>query len=325
MYLTGNLARFKAVIIVLLLALAGCRAHNGQAPSATPQNDTVVIPPTLSPEAHQRGQIVTIDAPHGAFHGYVPTTLKSRPDVIVLVHGTPGKDETAQDVARYYIENWIEFAQARGVIVIAPAFDDANFGSKSGDQALGGYRSLLGRNIAADEFVLGIVERYQSAFGSTDARFYLYGHSAGGQFVARFIVKHPGRVKGAVISAAATYPHPNPDVPWPYGLGEPQATVQWREPEHETALNFAPRPKDYLAAASLPVTVIVGLNDLGWQPDRPGQKGNQRFTIAHHWVRDMNRFAAQHGVESNIQLTLIPNLGHSSIGLLPYSQGALLP
>jgi poly(3-hydroxybutyrate) depolymerase len=324
-HLTGNLARFKTVIVFLLLALAGCRPHSGQLLSATSQNDTAAIPPTLLPEAHPRGQIVTITEPHGTFHGYVPTTLQSSPDVVVLIHGTPGKDETAQDVARYYLQNWIAFAQERGVILIAPAFDDANFGSKSGNQALGGYRSLLGRNIGADEFVLRVVERYQSAFGSTDARFYLYGHSAGGQFVARFIVKHPGRVKGAVISAAATYPHPNLDVPWPYGLGEPQATVQWRDPDGETALDFAPCPEDYLAAARLPVTVVVGLNDLEWQPDRTGQRGNQRVAIARNWVQDMNRFAAQHGVESKIRLELIPNLGHSSIGLLPYSQGALLP
>jgi pimeloyl-ACP methyl ester carboxylesterase len=260
---------------------------------------------------------VTVSDEIGSYHYYAPATLETAPDVVVLVHGTPGKQETALDTARYYVENWINLAQEQGCLLLAPAFDDANFSSKHGDQALGGYRGLFGRQIGADEFVLGIVERY------SDSKFYLYGHSAGGQFVARFIVKHPQRVQGAVISAAATYPQPDPDVPWPFGLGALHTTLQWHNPGSTTEVAFTPNPDDWLAAAALPVTVIVGLNDLEWQPGRTGQKGNTRVAIANNWVRDVNQWAAELGGVGNIQLSLVPNLGHSSFGLLPYSQQAL--
>jgi hypothetical protein len=50
------------------------------------------------------------------------------------------------------------------------------------------------------------------------------------------------------------------------------------------------------------------MNDLEWQPNRTGQAGNNRVVIARNWVQAMHRFAAQHDVEGNIKLSLIPNL-----------------
>jgi hypothetical protein len=42
-----------------------------------------------------------------------------------------------------------------------------------------------------------------------------------------------------------------------------------------------------------------------------------------YWVEEMTAFAAEHGVESRLDLSLIPKLGHSAYGLLPYSQQAM--
>ena len=269
------------------------------------------------------GQIRLISDAYGKYQCYLPSTLTSGSDILVLVHGTPDEQEKADTTARYYVENWIEFSEEHDLILIAPAFDQINFSSKDGQQALGGYRSLFGRHVGADQFMLNIVQDVQHRYGLTGGRFYLYGHSAGGQFVARFIVTHPEHVKGAVITAAAIYPQPDPDIAWPYGLGPLDTTLVWHNPEVATPVTITPNRATWLEATTLPVTVIVGLNDLEHQPDRTGQKGNNRVVIARNWVRDMNAFAAEHGVESRLRLWLIPKLGHSSYGLLPHSQAAL--
>jgi len=308
-----NIYRIAIVLVIFLTSCGG----NGPVPSErSPEITSTVIP---------YGQVVTIEKPEGSHHLYIPTTPAISPDIVVLVHGTPGKDETALEVARYYLGNWIEVAEEKGIILIAPAFDQLNFSSKDGEQALGGYRGLFGRQIGADEFVLQLVDTYQTQFGATDPRFYLYGHSAGGQYTARFVVTHPHRIKGAVITAPATYPQPNPDIAWPYGLDELHTRLQWHSPDAKTPVDVVPDLDNWLTATTLPVTVIVGMNDLEWQPDRTGQKGNSRVSIARNWVKDMNNFAAEHNVDGNIKLSLIPNLGHSSIGLLPHSEAALLP
>ena len=92
---------------------------------------------------------------------------------------------------------------------------------------MSGYRGLFGREIGADEWVLRLVRAHQQTFGSEEDQFYLYGHSAGGQFTGRFLVAHPETVKMAVITSAATYPQPNTEVAWPFGMGELHADIEW--------------------------------------------------------------------------------------------------
>ena len=69
---------------------------------------------------------------------------------------------------------------------------------------------MFGRLVGADEFVNEILTDYKNQFSDFDGRIYLYGHSAGGQFVSRYIVRHPAKVIAAVISAAGTYAFPDP-------------------------------------------------------------------------------------------------------------------
>jgi pimeloyl-ACP methyl ester carboxylesterase len=324
--ITGKLIRQWSGLLLLAALLTHCHSQT-PVPVSVEIGPTVTVSQTSEPRGEPQlglGQTRLISDPYGQHYCYLPTTLTPGPDVLVLVHGTPAKQEVAAATAHYYLKNWIDFAEKHRIILIAPAFDHTNFSSKNGEQALGGYRGLFGRNMPADEFVLKIVDRVQTIHGNRGGKFYLYGHSAGGQFVARFIVTHPDRVKGAVITAAATYPQPTIDIAWPYGLGSLQTTLQWRDPGAETPVKVTPNIDTWLEAVTVPVTVIIGLNDLAAQPDRTGQKGNNRVVIAHNWVQDMRSFAIQHGVESRFQLSFIPNLGHSSIGLLPYSQKALL-
>jgi pimeloyl-ACP methyl ester carboxylesterase len=269
------------------------------------------------------GEIELVAGEAGSHVRYVPTSVGSAPPIVVLVHGTPEYDEAVY-TARYYVKNWQSWAEEHGAILIAPAFDQANFGSKDPDLIGGGYRGLFGREIGADEWVIRLVDAYQAQLGGGDGRFFLYGHSAGGWFVSRFLMTHPGRVQSAVITASVTYPHPNPDVPWPYGLGSLEATLHWTDPPAETSVDVQPDPKTWLEGLAVPTTLIVGLNDLEPQLDWPGQAGkNNRVTIARHWVAEMNEFAAEHGVESRLDLSLVPGLGHSSYGLLPYSRQAM--
>ncbi len=319
--LSNSLPAYFLVLNTFLLV--GCT--NLLAESTTPPLTSSVptaIPIAPSPDLTP-GQVTVVERPGGTYLYYLPTTLAAEPEIVVIAHGTPGKKEEAVEVAAYYLRNWLTLAEERGTILIAPAFDQENFGGREGP--LGGYRGLLGRHIGADEFVLQIVDEYRQRFDLTEPRFYLYGHSAGGQFVGRFIVRHPERVKRAVISAAATYPSPDPAVAWPDGMGKLHTTVRWEGAQTAVMLDFQPDTASWLKASTLPVTVVVGLNDTEAQPDRPGQMGNTRLVVARNWVRAMQALAEQHGLKSTIELSMVPGLGHSAGKLLPYCQAALFP
>lgn len=75
--------------------------------------------------------------------------------------------------------------------------------------------------------MLRLVKAHKQAFGSANEQFYLYGHSAGGQFTGRFLVTHPEVVNKAVISSAATYPQPTTEVTWPFDMGELHTDIEW--------------------------------------------------------------------------------------------------
>jgi len=275
--------------------------------------------------ANEPGQLAKEEDLFGTFFTYVPTIVPEKPEILVLVHGTPPKAETSEANAEYYISNWIDFAEEQGTILIAPVFNQEDFSSRLGDHAMSGYRGLFGREIGADEWVLRLVNAYQQEFGSADESFYLYGHSAGGQFTGRFLVTHPESVKKAVITSAATYPQPNTEVAWSFGMGELHADIEW-DSDTIQQVDIVPDKEKWLAATQIPLTVIVGLNDTAELPLDliPGQKGKNRLTIARNWVQDMDAFAAANELESRFELELIPGIGHSMSQLIPYSQKALL-
>lgn len=235
------------ITLTLLLIISACT------------NTSPPIPPP--PIAKTPGQVTALKDTFGTYYAYVPTSLPDDPDVLVVVHGTPLKDETAEWNAEYYAENWKDFAEKQGLILITPTFNQDNFSSRYGDHAMTGYRGLFGRDIDADEWVLRLVEAYQQAFDAEDKQFYLYGHSAGGQFTGRFLVTHPEKIKKAVVTAAATYPQPTTEVAWPFGMGELHAAIEWDE-DTVNQVDVIPDKSKWLAATQVPLTVIVGLSTL---------------------------------------------------------------
>lgn len=280
--------------------------------------------PLAVPISYEIGQVTKGDDTYGEFYFYVPTQLNEKTKILVLVHGTP-KDLTPAANAEFYVMSWQNFAEEHNYILIAPAFDQENFSSRYGDQALSGYRGLFGREIGADEWVLRLVTAFREHMEIPGEKISLYGHSAGGQFVGRFLVTHPEIVKSAVITSAATYPQPTTDVPWPFGMGELHTDIEWDE-DTSNHVDIVPEKEKWLAATQIPLTVIVGLDDNAELPAEliPGQKGRNRFVIAHNWIKDIAVFAETNGVESAFQLEIIPGIGHSMSGLMPYSQKAIL-
>ena len=281
--------------------------------------------PYLSRLSIEPGEISTGMDEFGTYFTYMPNNATTELEILVLVHGTPPKQETEESDARIYINEWLSFADQNEFLLIAPVFTQEDFSSREGDHALSGYRGLFGREIGADEWVLRLTRAHQLALGLEAEPFHIYGHSAGGQFVARFLVTHPDEIETAVITAAATYPQPTKEVAWPFGMGELHSTIEW-DADTIRAVDIVPDEQTWLAATQVPLTVIVGLEDRADLPIEliPGQNGWNRFTIARNWVQAMAAFAAERGIESRFTIWIIPGEGHSMSGLLAYSQRALL-
>lgn len=278
--------------------------------------------PPFRVTAGERGAIVVEAVEHGRYVQYVPRDCGEGWRMAVLVHGMLGLDEDAVDVARRFIERWTSAADEHNIILVAPAFDQKNFGGRRGPG--GGYRGLFGREIGADAFVNEIVDQYKALSTEYDGRFYLYGHSAGGQFVSRYVVRHPRRVIAAVISAAGTYAFPNPEVAWTNGMKPLVRSMRWPGSDETRHISITPDPTGWVEAATLPITVVVGTEDTGLLPGIDGQEGKTRIQRARRWVRAMNRLARERERTGRVRVVLVEGVGHNSADLTGTCIDALL-
>ena len=253
----------------------------------------------------------------GDYFVYVPD--KTPKNILVITHGMLSKKDKASDVAKKYLSRWIRYADEYGLLVIAPVFDTPRFGNISG--GFGGYRNLFGKYIHADLFVNKIVDRYSSRTSSGSNRFYLYGHSAGGQFVNRYVVTHPQNIIRAVISAAGRYSYPTKSSKWPYGAGDFSKNLKWKDGT-KNRVYISKSLRNYALAATK-VSIVIGSEDIKKQPKRPAHIGNTRIELANSWATKMNANAKRHGLKGAVSVHVIPGIGHSSLKLTPYSLKAL--
>jgi hypothetical protein len=251
----------------------------------------------------EAGRVELKSTPDGDYYQYVAGSHDGgEPRVLVIVHGSLDSGQTARQAAKAYIQRWLEFAEKERLILVAPAFDRNRY------QSYGGYRGLFGRSIGADQFVHNAVDEWVHG-----GKFMLYGHSAGGQFVVRYAVRHPQRLSKAVACAPGRYAFPNRSVSWPYGAGGFSRTLSYSQPSEQKLGKVSPDWNGWLRASQLPLTIVVGSQDTEVQPSRPGHRGKTRIDLARHWASDMNKL----NPPGNIKVRLVKGVGHSSRRLTP--------
>lgn len=272
----------------------------------------------------QRGAVTQLRIDAGEFFQYVPQKRSRVTNVLVICHGSIAGSNTAAQSAKTFIDRWLQFSEHTGIVLVAPAFDVENYasgGTAPGGSAWG-YRALDGRTTPSDEFVHQIVDRFKEIDSDYDGKFYLYGHSAGGQFANHYLVVHPKRLHGVVLSAPAIYAMPDPDAVWPAGMKARKRTL--RLVNVEKVFEISHKVETWVDAVQLPVAVVIGTSDTDELSDQPQQGGWSRLDRAQHYTREMGRFASEQKVKSGVRLIAVPNVGHSSSRLTNTAGQALL-
>ncbi len=279
----------------------------------------------LKIDPREQGQVVKKDIPDGSYLQYIPARPANPPRILVVVHGTRGENENEADMLGpdIFIRRWLTFAEEKGLILIAPSFDDKNFGGYRGPG--GGYRGLYGRHVGADVFLQTIVDQYKNISDRYDGRFYLYGHSAGGQFASRYIVIHPDRILGAVVESAGSFPYPDPAVVWTGGMAPLRRKIRWSGEDKDHVVDIKPDPDGWVKAGGLPITVLVGGSDTAPGPAnaRSDEIGRNHVEWARSWVLAMNKLCQEHKQAFHMRLVIVPGVGHNSRALTPMAMRAI--
>ncbi len=152
-----------------------------------------------------------------------------------------------------------------------------------------------------------LFDRVKTLARSVRKTYFLYGHSAGGQFVHRMLLFRPdARVDKAVAANAGRYMLPDFDIAWPYGMkrsGCPVVTVK--------------------KAFSRPLTVMVGSEDTDpddehlAQSERAMKQGEHRLARAKYFIEAAAKQAKLYHLECAWSLEIVEGAGHVNAQMAP--------
>lgn len=174
-------------------------------------------------------------------HYYVPADVKAETPITFVMHGK------YRDAERYLGE-WVDLAEKHHFILAVPEFDKHRFpGSRSYNY--GNFRGTDGRHRPRGQWSFSAIEplfdEIKQRTASEVPTYAIYGHSAGAQFVHRFVLFTPeARFHAAVSANAGAYAFPSFEYRFPFGLR--------RSPVNEETLR---------TALTKPMTILLGTAD----------------------------------------------------------------
>lgn len=154
---------------------------------------------------------------------YLPQGVNAaRARIVFVMHGASKNADKYRDV-------WIEQADRYKVLIVAPLFDSAQWKSSAYS-----YPDVLDRSGKATDkskwsfsAIEHLFDAVNEATGNQSPRYYIYGHSEGGQFVHRLVLFLPdARYARAVAANPGWYTMPDIDVKYPYGLNRTPVTQE---------------------------------------------------------------------------------------------------
>ncbi len=223
------------------------------------------------------------------YYRFTPSNPRGDLPLMVAVHGIGRR---ALDQARLFAP----FLEAIGGSLIAPVFTRKRF---AGYQQLG--RS--GKGHRADLALGRLIKEVQGGKGISRQPVVMFGYSGGGQFVHRYAMAYPRKVKRIAVAAPGWFTFPDMSLRFPHGLLSSPALPD---------LNF-----DASRFLKIPSMVLVGENDVdrdknvNQAEDIDLRQGHNRLERAGRWVGAMKSTADRFHYETPYQFVVIPGCGHS--------------
>jgi len=148
---------------------------------------------------------------------FVPEGVTAETPIVMVMHGWSRE-------AQRYFDDWRVLGAENDFIVVVPHFSVKDFPS-SWNYNLGNVferqsRKLLPQSEWTFTAIESIFDAVVAKVGGSQTEYTLFGHSAGSQFVHRFLYYMPdARVKRYLAANAGWYTMPDFDTEYPYGLG----------------------------------------------------------------------------------------------------------
>jgi pimeloyl-ACP methyl ester carboxylesterase len=233
---------------------------------------------------------------------FVPNSVSATTPIVIVMHGF------SRDIDRYY-RDWRPLGAGHEFIVVMPYMSEESFPG-SNEYNLGHVfdkKTLRQRpepqwSYSAIEPLFDVVVK---GLGGKQKQYTLYGHSAGSQFVHRFLYYKPGaRVRRYIAANAGWYMMPDFSADYPYGL------------------NHSGLGKDVLGAAfSKEMVVLLGKEDTN--PDdhdlrkspEANRQGIHRLERGQNMMKMATSEADKLGKNLNWSLRIVDGVGHNNAAM----------
>lgn len=250
---------------------------------------------------------------------YQPADFGKTSPVLVVVPGA-GRDGDE------YRDAWIGPSDKYGVLVLSPMYPDPPF--KFADYHMGGViKNLELRNVQIqehpsvyrikDEDILYDINRNRDEWlfadfdrifevavettGSTQAQYDMFGHSAGGQILHRYVIFHPGSKANRILASnSGFYTLPSFDVALPLGIKDTGLT-------------------DAGLAGTFNEKLVLFLGELDNENETRGthlrtpvadSHGIGRYARGRYFLKESKKIAESLGADFNWSLEVVPGVGH---------------
>lgn len=237
---------------------------------------------------------------------FLPESATPEAPVVFVMHGV-GRD------AERYRKDWAPHAQKYGFVLVVPEFSRTEF-PKDSDYAQGGTIDDSGRWRTSEHWAFSAIEPIfdvvKTGSGNHTDKYRLFGHSAGAQFVHRFLYLVPNaRVSQIVAANAGWWTLPDLTTDYPYGLkGIPDMTQQRLS-----------------SALGRPLIVLLGTNDT--DPHDPHlnrsagamAQGPHRFSRGNYFYLCGQSRAAELETPFGWKLGTAPGIGHTDAGMSSFA------
>ena len=292
----------NTIILVVLLFLAGCTVNMAE-PAGKALMDEGKGSFVFQNEKLISGLPLTVWT-------YLPSNYSVDSAVLFVIHGN-GR------TAEKYRNAWVDIAERHSALLLVPHFTKEQFPLDSQF-----HQGNMFKTDSADKILSSIPEN-KWTFSVIDPIFdfvvakmknksegyFIYGHSAGSQFVHRFLFFKPdAKVKKAVYANAGWYTMPDFNELYPYGLKGTKCNK-----------------KNLRKLFGRKVTVLLGDQDTNTahrslrRTPQAMKQGAYRFERGHTFYRSCKQMADSLKVECAWDLQVVPGVAHSNKGM---SKGA---
>ena len=253
-------------------------------------------------------------------HYYIPTQGDVRHMPILFSMAGADRSGAAQ------ISIWKSYAESKGFIVLAPEYDKKTY--PENDYQFGGVleseQSSNARPKAQWTYssIENIFDACVKALGSDQKTYLIYGHSAGGQFVHRFLMAMPdARVSKACAANPGSWTFPYVEgfsdgsgniYGWPYSLKNTPFT------QNANLKSFFNRHLIIIAGNT---DTITNSKNFPKMPAAMAQ-GPTRFERSKKFYESSRELAQKLGYTFRLQWIEIPGVGHAGKAMVHQAKGA---